>query len=58
MDQDPLSTMMQMVIPLDGAFPAITGFEVPRQKHTGKLAASLCTMYLLLSHFQRLSIAG
>lgn len=48
--------MVQMVIPLDGAFPAITGFEVRRQKHTGKLAASLCTIYLSFS--QSLSIAG
>lgn len=57
MDQDPGSTVMQMVIPLDGAFPAVTGFEVPRQKHTGKLAESLCNLYLFF-HFQRPSIAG
>lgn len=31
MGQDPGSTVMQMVTPLDGAFPAVTGFEVPRQ---------------------------
>lgn len=30
MDQDPLSTVMQMVIPLNGVFRAITSFEVPR----------------------------
>lgn len=47
MDQDPLSTMMQMVIPLDGVFHAITSFEVPREKHTGKLAAFLGTICLL-----------
>lgn len=50
LDGDSLRTMMQMVIPLNGAFLAATGFEVPRQKHAGKFAASLCTVCLLSLH--------
>lgn len=54
MDQGPPSTVVQVMIPLGGAFPAVTGFEVFEWDALG-ISQHPCVMSIS-SHFQRPSI--